>query len=133
MPFARYGTLAIALAIVLGSVLPAEETVPEHCRIIRATDSPRGSELLDGHGAPWLQNASSGIQLVGGATLRSSDLRYARGTDLPVNWYVQAFSSMNPMESFRYPTWTLACSFRAEVNRSWAGWTSARKAFTITA
>lgn len=44
--------------------------------IIRAAGSQHGWQLLDGQGAPRLQDAHSAVQLADGATLRSSDPRY---------------------------------------------------------
>lgn len=44
--------------------------------MIRDAGPPHGRQLLDGHGAPWLQNVGSGAQLADGKTLRSSDPRY---------------------------------------------------------
>ena len=44
--------------------------------VVREADAPDGFQLLDGEGAAWLDNATFGVRLADGATLRSSDSRY---------------------------------------------------------
>ena len=104
MLLARCGILAIALGAIVGSVSDAEEAVSKHGRFVRITDLQQGWELLDGHGAPWLQSASSSVRLVDGTTIRSSDPRYRTVTETQDN---RTTLSLTDTQRQLDQTWTL--------------------------
>lgn len=73
---ARSGILATVLVAILGSILLAEEMGTESRRILCNAESGHAWRLIDGHGIPWMLDASFSVQLLDGATFRSSDPRY---------------------------------------------------------